>query len=274
MAKYLCDYFSTGEFAKICGVNKRTLFHYDDIGLFQPAITDEKGYRYYSSEQFDIFLIISMLKELSVPLHEMKQYLDERTPEKLQELSRQKIVEIDQKIAKLHQIRHLLTESIQVTEKGIHVDDQQIFLEEQEEEYLILSDLLYEISTKDSIQWMHEFKRFEDQVTSESTSFVGTMLSREDILNRNYFHNIYFFARTTKRSDATFIKPKALYLIAFHRGSYKTIGDTYERIKGYCIQNSFQIGDFSFEDSLFDNVSQKEEDGYLMQISIAVEKIK
>lgn len=274
MAKYLSNYFSTGEFAKICGVNKRTLFHYDDIGLFQPAITDEKGYRYYSSEQFDIFLIISMLKELSVPLNEMKQYLDERTPEKLQSLSRQKIVEIDQKITKLRQIRHLLEQSIQVTNKGIHVDDQQILLEEQEEEYLILSDLLYEISVNDSIQWIHEFKRFEDKITSENTSFVGTMLSREDILNRNYFNNIYFFARTTEKSIATFIKPKALYLIAYHRGSYKTIGDTYERIKRYCTQNSYQIGNFSFEDSLLDNVSQKKEDGYLMQINIAVEKKK
>ena len=28
------NYFTTGEFAKICGVKKQTLFHYDDIGIF------------------------------------------------------------------------------------------------------------------------------------------------------------------------------------------------------------------------------------------------
>ena len=34
-------YFTTGEFAKLWGVKKQTLFHYDDIGIFQPA---KRGY--------------------------------------------------------------------------------------------------------------------------------------------------------------------------------------------------------------------------------------
>ncbi|WP_374043130.1 MerR family DNA-binding transcriptional regulator [uncultured Clostridium sp.] len=29
-------YYSTGEFAELCGVNKKTLFHYDDIDLLKP----------------------------------------------------------------------------------------------------------------------------------------------------------------------------------------------------------------------------------------------
>ena len=33
-------YFTTGEFAKILGVKKHTLFHYDEIGLFSPAVAD------------------------------------------------------------------------------------------------------------------------------------------------------------------------------------------------------------------------------------------
>ncbi len=32
----------TGDFAKLCGTNKRTLIHYDEIGIFHPAYTDEK----------------------------------------------------------------------------------------------------------------------------------------------------------------------------------------------------------------------------------------
>ncbi len=30
--------FTTGEFAKLNGINKRTLHYYDEIGLFSPAI--------------------------------------------------------------------------------------------------------------------------------------------------------------------------------------------------------------------------------------------
>ena len=44
-------YFTTGEFAKLCNVKKQTLFHYDIIGILNPAITGYKGYRYYSEMQ-------------------------------------------------------------------------------------------------------------------------------------------------------------------------------------------------------------------------------
>lgn len=40
-------YFSTGEFAKLAGVSKHTLFYYDEIGLLSPEIKNkENGYRY------------------------------------------------------------------------------------------------------------------------------------------------------------------------------------------------------------------------------------
>ena len=34
--------FSTGEFAKLCGVSKQTLIYYDKIGLFKPDYKDAK----------------------------------------------------------------------------------------------------------------------------------------------------------------------------------------------------------------------------------------
>lgn len=35
-------YLSCGEFAKTVGTTKHTLFHYDEIGLFQPELIKEK----------------------------------------------------------------------------------------------------------------------------------------------------------------------------------------------------------------------------------------
>ena len=42
------NYFTTGEFAKLVGVTKHTLFHYDKIGIFSPEIKEDNYYRYYS----------------------------------------------------------------------------------------------------------------------------------------------------------------------------------------------------------------------------------
>ena len=80
MNNNLNNYFSTGEFAKLCNVKKQTLFHYDDIGIFSPEIKLSNGYRFYSFSQLETFNVISILKELNMPLNDIKQYLDNHSP--------------------------------------------------------------------------------------------------------------------------------------------------------------------------------------------------
>ena len=92
------QYITTGEFAKLWGIKKQTLFHYDDIGIFQPIIKQENGYRYYSYQQFEVFGVITALKELGMSLKEIKAYLDSRSPENLSQLFLQKIEDIDREI--------------------------------------------------------------------------------------------------------------------------------------------------------------------------------
>ena len=69
-------YFTTGEFAKILGVKKHTLFHYDEIGLFSPVVKDEENnYRYYFVWQMDTFEVIRALQKLGMPLSEIREYM-------------------------------------------------------------------------------------------------------------------------------------------------------------------------------------------------------
>ena len=76
MQKFNNPCIKTGDFAKLCGTNKRTLIHYDEIGLFKPAYTDDRGYRYYSENQFDVFFTISCLSRLGMPLKEIGAFLN------------------------------------------------------------------------------------------------------------------------------------------------------------------------------------------------------
>ena len=93
--KNLDSYFTTGEFAKLCKVKKQTLFHYDDIGIFSPEIKSENGYRYYAYNQLEVFGVISILKEMDMPLKAIKKYLDNRSPKDLIDLLNKQVDEID-----------------------------------------------------------------------------------------------------------------------------------------------------------------------------------
>ena len=61
----------TNEFAKLCGVDKRTLFYYDDIGLLKPAAVRENGYREYSELQLSRMEDIKLMQAADMTLKEI-----------------------------------------------------------------------------------------------------------------------------------------------------------------------------------------------------------
>ena len=112
-------YFTTGEFAKLFGIKKQTLFHYDQCGIFKPDVIGENGYRYYSYSQPETFAIIAMLRELGVSIHEIKEHMDHRSPEALIQLLESKKATIDERIAALTWAKGYIDKKIQETEEGL-----------------------------------------------------------------------------------------------------------------------------------------------------------
>ena len=94
------DYLTTGELAQLMGITKHTLFHYDDIGLFQPEYINENGYRFYSIDQIEILNTILVLRDLDMPLKEIQTYLSQRSPELFQQIFLERESQITQQIKK------------------------------------------------------------------------------------------------------------------------------------------------------------------------------
>ena len=66
-------YISIGRFSGLTGISANTLRRYDELGLLSPATTDpSSGYRLYAIEQLDVGVLIRLLRDLDVPLEEVK----------------------------------------------------------------------------------------------------------------------------------------------------------------------------------------------------------
>ena len=116
------EYMTTGEFASAMGVSKDTLFHYDDIGLFCPEKVSENGYRYYSIYQMETFDTIRMLRDLGMPLKEIRDMLAHRSPERVMHVFAEREQQIDREIEKLRAMKQWLSrrrEKIADAEKQI-----------------------------------------------------------------------------------------------------------------------------------------------------------
>jgi len=65
-----------GKFADRSGVSIHTLRHYDDVGLLRPSGRSDGGFRLYTEEDLERFLVIRRMKPLGFSLEEMRQVLE------------------------------------------------------------------------------------------------------------------------------------------------------------------------------------------------------
>jgi len=66
---------NTKAFAELCSSSKKTILHYDRIGLLKPKMLNDRGFRFYEPQQVLVFQKIQMLKDFGLKLKETKSYL-------------------------------------------------------------------------------------------------------------------------------------------------------------------------------------------------------
>ncbi|TQR20619.1 MerR family transcriptional regulator [Psychrobacillus vulpis] len=273
MSENLRKYFTTGEFAKLCNVKKQTLFHYDEIGLLSPEIKSEKGYRYYSYHQFDVFNVIELLKEVDMPLKEIKLFLKNKTPSELIELLKGKSLEIKKKIENLHQIQKIIDTKIELTEFALTIDFSEIKIIEQEEDQLFLSGSILDCSDREFLNSVSQFIDYLYKNELDIGYPIGAIVSREKLLNEEYDNYSYLYTKTRNNTEdiSFYTKPKGLYVVAYHKGNDKNISKTYKKIMKFIDTHHIKLGNYSYEEYVLDEISVSGNDNYVTQIMIEVE---
>ncbi len=68
---------TVGDFSRITHLSVKTLRHYHQVGLLEPAaVNPDTGYRYYGTDQVPAAQVIRRLRDLEMPVAEVKAVLD------------------------------------------------------------------------------------------------------------------------------------------------------------------------------------------------------
>ncbi len=116
-------YYSSGTFAKMAGVTKKTLRYYDAHHILKPSYTAENGNKYYSDNDFARLQQIIYLKYLSFPLEDIKE-LTVRTADRdfwIESLNMQTGL-IDGQIEQLNLMKESLNGAKEAVEAGREVN--------------------------------------------------------------------------------------------------------------------------------------------------------
>lgn len=265
--------FTTGEFADICGIKKQTLYHYDAIGLIKPEIKNENGYRYYSLQQTEIFFVIEMLKDVGMPLNEIKDFLHTKKPKETIDLLNEKELLLDEKILKMQQTKQIIQNKRRQIEKALTIDFNQLLIKEMPSETYVLSKNILNSNDKEFTKSVMSFIKYTKREVINTGYPVGGVIRKEQLLEGNYWNYQYLYMRVEDEDvSELFIKKPGKYAIGYHQGSYRNIDQTYNQIKKHIKKCGYHISGDSFEEYVIDEVSVSGEDNYVTKIMIKVEE--
>ncbi|SCH01615.1 HTH-type transcriptional activator tipA [uncultured Blautia sp.] len=279
MQKFNDPCIKTGDFARLCGTNKRTLIHYDEIGLFKPAYTDDRGYRYYSESQFDVFFTINCLSKLGMPLREIGAFLNHRNPQALKKLlleQREEVLKEEERIRKTRQVIETklalvsLQEKLESNQAGSSTEH--IFQEYTPEEYMILSDPLNTNDHEAIIHTLCSHIGYCNKNNLNAGHPYGAMLDVSELRQGHLDTYAYFFTKVIDRpEDFPFhIKPAGTYAVAYLKGDYYDSEETYRKLFQWIDENGFRTGQYSYKEAIIDELAADSSEEYLTKISVQI----
>lgn len=279
MQKFNDPCIKTGEFARLCGTNKRTLIHYDEIGLFKPAYTDDRGYRYYSESQFDVFFTINCLSKLGMPLKEIGAFLNHRDSQALKKLlleQREEVLKEEERIRKTRQVIETklalvsLQEKLESNQAGSSTEH--IFQEYTPEEYMILSDPLNTNDHEAIIHTLCSHIGYCNKNNLNAGHPYGAMLDVSELRQGHLDTYAYFFTKVIDRpEDFPFhLKPAGTYAVAYLKGDYYDSEETYRKLFQWIDENGFRTGQYSYKEAIIDELAADSSEEYLTKISVQI----
>lgn len=268
--------FQIGEVAKMFHVSMGTLRHYERSGLLTPEVIDERtGYRYYGIRQMEVLNTIRYLRVLDIPLPQIKEFLQNRDTQIMEDkLTKQKEL-IHQKIQELELIERKIDHRLEHIQDATHARLDEISLETIPAGRIVwIRDSLRPHSYLDL---EYSIRRLEEN-QKESLVFLGKVgvgISRENLEN-GAFHNydLVFLLLDPEDSYEGTVEnyPEQLCARVRFRGSHTEAPAQYEKLMKHIRQQGFRPAGFSREITLIDYGLTSDPEKFVTEILIPVEK--
>lgn len=261
--KYL---FTTGEFAKLNNINKRTLHYYDEINLFSPNYKAANGYRYYTCFQIVQLEQILILRQIGLSISEIKKYTTNPSKDNFESLINEKKAIIDNSIKQLLLAKNFLELKSQRLSLGINAKHKVIKEITLPEEYLLVSN---KISGKYDENDFIEAGRFSFRLKEELGLYdnFGSRLSVENIYKENYKDYDCFYIRTDASKHYDEIKPAGLYLTTFCIGGWNKLPEVYQELVSYANANNLLLTGYAYEEGV-NEMTLNDFEEYITYISV------
>ncbi|MEG1141680.1 MAG: MerR family transcriptional regulator, partial [Clostridia bacterium] len=232
---------------------------------------ENNGYRYYTSDQFETFDSIFMLREIGVPIKEIKTFLNDRDNVKTIKLLNNQKERLNEQVKNLQKNITKLEHKINIIE-DINISDEEVIFKHLDTEYLAVQIVKnpYQLLDVDIA-----FKKLLHIVSENKYPYhhqLGVMISSDNLFNKKYTSAEFVFVPLySKLKSKNIIEKKSgLYAITYHKGAYLKVGDTYDLLLNEINRNNYKVIGNSYEYCILDNLTSATSKDYVTKIEIPI----
>lgn len=270
------NYFSVSELAALGNVSRQTILYYDKHNLLKPNFIDSNGYRYYHFKEYLILEIILNFRKLGMSVDEIKTYINEKSPEALDNILMNKATEYELTIKKLK----CLLADIEIVRTNLAAINKynvgSLTIHQQEQEILILSPLVdKKAPIKTRIKILGNFNLPLYKSNHFKSCKVSWIITANDFLNGECRKKRYYCSPTYVDSNnkKKIILPAGNYLTYIFQGAFQPQATKiYDIITQYLHKQHLKIISPIKITTLKDFWTAKTRDDYISMLSVAVEK--
>lgn len=268
-------YVRIGDVAKLYGISKQTLIHYDRIGLLSSSTRANNKYRYYSFEDLDKLEMILSLKSTGLKLKEIESYMKNPSVPASIELLNAQQKSLELQIKQMERVKEQITSKLDELD---YIENMRLYstptVIEKEERYIISEaiDSSNDKTISGSIQRLKEYIESSDIHSRYLHFFEGFMVSKNDLLTANLdqISKTFIFISKEQQNERSEVIPAGKFLMYYHFGSYQKTSNSYQEMLAYIAKNNLSIIGPSLENTVINAWSAKSVDEYVTEIQIPV----
>ena len=262
--------YTTGAFARYFGIQKDTLFYYDRIGLFSPAFVRENGYRCYTSSQIARFGTILSLREMNVPIEEIRRYFQNTSPQGFAEMAQVQMARLEEEIARLREIRRLFAQNLQRLEEAQTAVLNRTQICALPEATFLFSDKNPGAQETSDDRWWEIYAQFMRSSSAMGAECIGSVIAFDDLQAGRFGRVDRLFMPSAEPGAVP--RPAGNYAVYYHRGTYDSVLQAYPHFlrgideAGYCPAGNV------YEDYLTGSLITDDAAAYITRLTVQVHK--
>lgn len=269
--------FLIGELATLFNISADTLRYYDKIGLIEPDVKAENGYRYYSLRSFFKLSRILFLRDLDIPLEEIKGYMHNKNTDKLVQMLESKRRDLDYKIQSCLNLKVKIDQKLALLNTSRNANDS-IYLKQLPPRRVLTLSSSDQRNPMDIKQTLKAYGHLLKHSSWMTEGQIYTSVSEDHLAQGIFEHFDYLFelpidAGELLEQNATLpILPEAEYACLLFIGPYHQIDQHYQRLLQWIATEGYHICGPSIEKNIVDYDFADSDEEYISELLIPISK--